>query len=95
VHTVIPALGRQRQEDLKFIINVGYVARTCLKIYQCNKTQRIRNYSELFQIKKDLTTNATCDPRMVLIPEGENAVYDSHFCLFGYFGRKVPNLSSI
>jgi hypothetical protein len=29
--TVIPALRRLRQEDLKFKASLGYIARSCLK----------------------------------------------------------------
>jgi hypothetical protein len=31
VHPVIPALRRQRQEDLKFKVSLDYVERFCLK----------------------------------------------------------------
>jgi hypothetical protein len=30
-HTVIPALRRLRQKDLRFMVSLGYMVRLCLK----------------------------------------------------------------
>jgi hypothetical protein len=41
VHTVIPVLGRLRQEDGEFKVSLGYIARLCLK--KTNKQKNLRN----------------------------------------------------
>jgi hypothetical protein len=39
---IIPALGRQRQEDLKFESSLDYIARSCLKKITKNKNRKIK-----------------------------------------------------
>jgi hypothetical protein len=39
---IIPALGRQRQEDHEFKVSLGYTARLCLK-KKDNKKKRTKN----------------------------------------------------
>jgi hypothetical protein len=41
--SVIPTLGRLRQEDHEFETNLGYIARTCLKKAKGKERKRIEN----------------------------------------------------
>jgi hypothetical protein len=50
-HTsVIPALGRLRQEDLKFETSLGYLARPCLQKSKNKKIQNKKLYIEVLNV---------------------------------------------
>jgi hypothetical protein len=38
--SVIPALGKQKQEDHNFEGNLGYIVRPCIKILKQNKERK-------------------------------------------------------
>jgi hypothetical protein len=70
---VIPALGRQKQEDNKFEVSLGHMLRPCLNKNKNNSNNNHKLFHSSFQQLiflnlKNLKKNTVCHEQVELIP---------------------------